>query len=147
MIKKGRHQLVWIFLKKFDVPKVPSAHQDCFTKFEAAYENVRFKFYASQTFDKSLDESKYKKNPLTNFWLRILEMIEILLPNIDNIQTQNWERFKFSLKLMLQWMVTYDNSYYGRWLPFFWKDISNLSKQYANHITEIFAESISGTKI
>ena len=54
---------------------------------------------------------------LANFFVSLMEMIEILFLNIDSIRTHNWKAYLESLRLIMPWMHAYDNCNYGRWLP------------------------------
>ena len=45
---------------------------------------------------------------------------------------------------MMPWMVIYDNANYGRWLPLFWADMSNISTEHSDLISTIFSQSMTG---
>ena len=65
-------------------------------------------------------------------------MIEILLMNIGSLRTKDWKNFS-SLRLMMPWMIVYDNTNYSQWLPVFWMEMSSLSQEHCQLIKEIFS--------
>ena len=83
-------------------------------------------------------------NHLAKYVLSIMDMIEILFMNIDSLRRKDWAQFKCSLRLMMPWMMIYDNTNYGRWLPVFWLDMSSLPAEYDRYMPEIFSQSMSG---
>ena len=82
--------------------------------------------------------------PLTEYWLSFMYMAEILIMNIHSIKFRNWEHFKDSLRLMISWLQIYGKIHYGKWLPNFWADKSNLSEEIDQYMPPIFAHSITG---
>ena len=82
--------------------------------------------------------------PMTEYWLSFMYMVEILIMNIHSIKLRNWEHFKNSLRLMIPWLQIYGKIHYGKWLPNFWADISNLSEEIDQYMPSIFAHSITG---
>ena len=52
------------------------------------------------------------------YMLSNIEIIEVLFMNIDSIRTSNWQAYKDSIRLMMPWMVIYDNTNYGRYILF-----------------------------
>ena len=65
-------------------------------------------------------------------------MIEILLMNIGSLRTKDWKNFS-SLRLMMPWMIVYDNTNYSQWLPVFWMEMSSFSQEHCQLIKEIFS--------
>ena len=49
--------------------------------------------------------------------LSVMDMIEILFQHIDSIRTRDWKLFTDSIRLMLPYVLPYDNTNNGRWLP------------------------------
>ena len=64
--------------------------------------------------------------------------------NIHAIKLRNWEHLKDSWRLMTPWLQIYNKIHYGKWLPNFWTDISNLSEEIDQYMPSIFAHSIAG---
>ena len=64
--------------------------------------------------------------------------------NIHSIKLRNWEHLKDSWRLMTPWLQIYNKIHYGKWLPNFWTDISNLSEEIDQYMPSIFAHSITG---
>ena len=50
---------------------------------------------------------------MAKYILSIMNMIEILFMDIDSLQTKDWDNFLSSLRLVMQWMVIYDNTNYS----------------------------------
>ena len=71
-------------------------------------------------------------------------MVEILVNNIHSIKLRNWEHFKDSLKRMIPWLQIYGKICYGKWLPNFWADKSNLSEEIDQYMPSIFTHSTTG---
>ena len=57
------------------------------------------------------------ENHMAMYISSVINMIEILFMNRDCLRTNNWEAFLSSLHLMMPWMIIYDQTNYGRWLP------------------------------
>ena len=73
-----------------------------------------------------------------------MNMIEILFMNIDSLKCKEWKRFLSSLRLMMPWMMIYDNTNYSRWLPVFWMEMSSVSQEYVELTKDIFSQSLTG---
>ena len=84
-------------------------------------------------------------SPMANFWFTFMEMVEILMMNIHSLRTQNWESFKCSIRLMLPWLVIYDNNNYGKWLVEYWLEMTNLPPNVSQFMTDgYFSQSMTG---
>ena len=59
--------------------------------------------------------------------LSVMDMIEILFQHIDSIRTRDWKLFTDSIQLMLPWVLPYDSTNNGRWLPVLWLDSKSYS--------------------
>ena len=59
-------------------------------------------------------------NHMAKFILDVMDMIDILFLNINSLRTKTWKSFKDSLRMMMPWIIAYDNTNYRRWLPVFW---------------------------
>ena len=73
--------------------------------------------------------SVLESTPLAEYWLSFMYMTEILIMNIHSIKLGNLEHLKDSLRLMIPWLQIYDKTHYGKWLPNFWSDVSNLGEE------------------
>ena len=85
-----------------------------------------------------------EKTPMSDYWLSFMYMVEILIMNIHSIKLKNWEQFKDSLRLMISWLQIYDKIHYGKMLPDFSAEISNLNEEISRHMPKIFSHSITG---
>ena len=108
--------------------------------FETLIEGEKFHIYI-QELRKNVD---LPDNHMAKYFLGVMDMIEILFLHIDSLRTKNWKQFTDSLRLMIPWMLSYDNSNYGRWLPVFWLDMVTLSDEHTEYMSEIFAQSMTG---
>ena len=106
---------------------------------ETLQQDTDFKSYLEKLFD-SLD---IPENHMAKYMISLMEMIEILLLNIDSIRTHNWKCYLESIRLMMPWMMAYDCTNYGRWLPIYWADMKNLSPEHSEMMCEIFAQSLT----
>ena len=70
-------------------------------------------------------------------------MTEILFMNIDSLQTKECDSFLPSVRLMMPWMMIYDNTNYSWWLPVFRMEMSSLSQEHCQLIKEIFSQSLA----
>ena len=85
------------------------------------------------------------KSPMANFWLSFMNMVEILIMNIHSCRTQNWNLFKSSIRLMLPWLIIYDQNKYGKWLVEYWVEMSCLPGETSKFMEDgLFAQSITG---
>ena len=73
-----------------------------------------FDFYIERLFDMNQPE-----NHMAMYILSLRNMIEILFMNLDNLRTNNWEAFLSSLRLMMPWMIIYDQTNYANGYLFF----------------------------
>ena len=83
-------------------------------------------------------------NHMAKFILQVMDMIEILFLNIDSLRSKNWNQFTDSLRLMIPWMLLYDNTNYARWLPVYWLDMVTLPESYLQYMPDIFSQSMTG---
>ena len=81
---------------------------------------------------------------MANYILSIMYMIEILFMNIDSLRTKDWNGFLSSIRLMMPWMVIYDQTNYSRWLPVFWLEMSSLVDAEVKLISDVFSQSLTG---
>ena len=81
---------------------------------------------------------------MAKYILSIMNMIEILFMDIESLQTKDWDNFLSSLRLVMPWMVIYDNKNYSQSLPVFWMEMSSLSRECCQLIKEIFSQSLTG---
>ena len=56
---------------------------------------------------------------MANYWIDFMTMVEILMMNVYASHTCNWEEYLTSLREMMPWLVIYDQTNYGCWLPDF----------------------------
>ncbi|CAB3976667.1 Hypothetical predicted protein [Paramuricea clavata] len=87
---------------------------------------------------------KIEKTDMACYWLDFMTMVEILMMNVYAIHTCNWDEFLTFLREMMPWMVIYDQTHYGRWLPHFWAMLSSLSPDQTQFFSSNFAQSITG---
>ena len=55
--------------------------------------------------------------------------------NTDSLRTKDWDNFVSSIRLMMPWMIVYDNTNYSRWLPVFSMEMSSLSEEHCQSLT------------
>ena len=72
-----------------------------------------FDLYLQRIFEGLTGEDTH----LANFFVSLMEMIEVLFLYIDSIRTHNWQAYLESIRFMMPWMHIYDNNNYGRLLP------------------------------
>ena len=109
---------------------------EAYTKLES---NAELKHLVDTLFE------EYQDAPQAKYWISFMEMVEVLTENIHAIRTRNWAEFKSSLKLMLPWMVAYDNTKYGRHLPDFSAVLEDLPDEQASFMQSgFFAQSMTG---
>jgi len=83
-----------------------------------------------------------EESDMANYWMDFMSMVEILMMNVHAIHTCNWEEYLISLKEMMPWLVTYNQTNYVRWLPDFWK-LSSLNAEQKQFFSSNFAQSIT----
>ena len=72
-----------------------------------------------------------------------MNMVEILIINIHSCRTQNWNLFKSSIRLMLPWLITYDQNKYGKWFVEYWVEMSCLPGEKRKFMEDgLFAQTI-----
>ena len=71
-------------------------------------------------------------------------MVDALMQNVHAVHICNWDEYVSSLRAMLPWMVAYDNTRYGRWLPDFWAMLTALPGDQVAFLRTEFSQSISG---
>ena len=76
---------------------------------------------------------------------RIDNKMNSLMMNTHSLRTQNWESFKCYIRLMLPWLVIYDNNNYGKWLVEYWLEMTNLPPKVNQIMTDgYFNQSMTG---
>ena len=113
--------------------------QDRYFAFQTILDDGEFSEYVNKLFNVT-----GAGNHMANYIISIMNMIEILLMNIDSLKSEDWERFLSSIRLMMPWMMIYDNTNYSRWLPVFWMEMSSLAEEHVQSIKEIFSQSLTG---
>ena len=73
-----------------------------------------------------------------------MDIVQILFMNIHALRTRSWAMFKVSLRLMLPWLYIYDNDKYGKWLLYFWLQITSLPEEHADYMAQLFSQFITG---
>ena len=81
---------------------------------------------------------------MANYWIDFMTMVEILMMNVHAIHTCNWEEYLNSMRKMMPWLVIYDQTNYGRWLPHFWAMLSSLPTKQTQFFSSHFAQSMTG---
>ena len=81
---------------------------------------------------------------MANYWIDFMTMVEILMMNVHAIHTCNWEEYLNSMRKMMPWLVIYDQTNYGRWLPHFWAMLSSLPTEQTQFFSSHFAQSMTG---
>ena len=81
---------------------------------------------------------------MANFWFDFMKMVEILMMNVHAVHTCNWEEYIASLQKMMPWLIIYDQTNYGRWLPDFWATLSTLPAEQVQFLRSNFAQSMTG---
>ncbi|XP_028404399.1 uncharacterized protein LOC114527028 [Dendronephthya gigantea] len=81
---------------------------------------------------------------MASYWLDFMEMVETLMMNVYAVHTCNWEEYLISLRKMMPWMVIYDQTHYGRWLPHFWAVLVSLPPDESDFFASHFSQSITG---
>ena len=114
---------------------------DRYFAFQTILEDGEFSEYVKKLFDLQGPD-----NHMANYIMSILGMIEILFMNIDSLRTKNWKQFLSSIRLMMPWVMVYDQTNYSRWLPVFWLEMSSLPEEHEELISEIFSQSLTGNR-
>ena len=57
---------------------------------------------------KAFESVEASDSPMARFWLSFMDMVEILLMNVYALQTQDWDLFTASLRMMLPWLRIYN---------------------------------------
>ena len=112
---------------------------DCYFSLQTILEDGEFSEYVKKLFDLQGPD-----NHMANYIISILGMIEILFMNVHSLRTKNWKRFLSSIRLMMPWVMVYDQTNYSRWLPVFWLEMSSLPEEHEELISEIFSQSLTG---
>ena len=112
---------------------------DRYFSLQTILEDGEFSEYVKKLFDLQGPD-----NHMANYIISILGMIEILFMNVDSLRTKNWKRFLSSIRLMMPWVMVYDQTNYSRWLPVFWLEMSSLPEEHEELISEIFSQSLTG---
>ena len=60
------------------------------------------------------------------FWSSYLEMTHLLLSFIRAIRTSDWTLHLECVRQMLPWVAAYDRTFYARYLPIYWCEMTNL---------------------
>ncbi|MES9882370.1 MAG: hypothetical protein ABW185_15975 [Sedimenticola sp.] len=78
------------------------------------------------------------------YWLEFMAMVEVLVMNVHAVHTCNWDEYLVSLREMMPWMMIYDQTNYGRWLPDFWAMLTSLPADKSEFLSTSFAQSMTG---
>ena len=70
--------------------------------------------------------SHVNASDMADYWKDYLSMTDALMQNVHAVHICNWDEYVSSLRVMLPWMVAYDNNRYGRWQPDFWAMLTTL---------------------
>ena len=119
---------------------IEDSRENRYIAFETLINSPDFNDYI-QKLRKSQDNPNFH---MANYILSIMDMIEILFLNIDSLRRKDWAEFKNSLRLMMPWLLMYDNVHYGRYLPIFWIDMATLPEEWDKFMPEIFSQSMTG---
>ncbi len=84
-----------------------------------------------------------EESDMANYWTEFMTMVEILMMNVHVIHTCNWDEYLTSLQKMMPWLVIYDQTNYGRWLPHFWA-LSALPAEQTQFLSSNFSQSMTG---
>ncbi|XP_014670830.1 PREDICTED: uncharacterized protein LOC106811642 [Priapulus caudatus] len=90
-------------------------------------------------FNELLDRTEYvektdefntmlKQNPNNAFWLKYLEMVEILFAFVRANRDGDWLLHLDSFAAMLPWLTIYDHVNYARWGPVYLADMKGLAQ-------------------
>ena len=63
---------------------------------------------------------------MANYWLSVLEMVEIVLMHYHAMRTQNWKEYLLSIRLVLPWMAIYDSTHYTRYMSIYTEDADDV---------------------
>ena len=118
--------------------KPPTHFVDLFKSIGNTALNREKRFLTFQTILYDEDFSEYIKNLFKvqesdNHMaktLSIMNMIEILFMNINVLRTKEWDNFFLPIRLVMPWMIVYENRNYSRWLPVFWMEVSSLPQEH-----------------
>ena len=97
-------------------------------------DNIYVSVIQDTNFDMFLKEwyTNIEKTPMSEYWLSFMYMVEILIMNIHSVKLgiylktlgDSWFLgFKFVIKSIME-----SGCHYGKWLPDFWAEISNLNE-------------------
>ena len=81
---------------------------------------------------------------MADYWRDFLSMTDALMQNVHTVHVCNWDEYVSSLRVMMPWMVAYDNNRYGRWLPNFWAMLTSLPADQVTFLRTDFTQSITG---
>ena len=81
---------------------------------------------------------------MANYWLDFLAMVDGLIMNVYAVHGCNWEEYLDSQREMMSWLLIYDQTNNGRWLPHFWVILSDLPTEHTQFVRSNFAQSMAG---
>ena len=64
-------------------------------------------------------------------------MVHALTMNVCAVHLCNWEEYLASLWEMMPWLLIYDKTNYGRWLPHFWAMLSDLPAEQTQFVRSL----------
>ena len=79
-----------------------------------------------------------------DFWVSFLEMTDVLIQNIHACHVRNLSEYISSTYDMLKYLVSYNNTNYGRWLPDYWASLSSLPTEQSEFFKNNFTQSQTG---
>ena len=86
--------------------------------------NIDFRNAVSSAFDQL--QSSHSEH--AKYWISYMVMVEILFLNHHALRSKQWNEYLSSLRLMLPWMIIYDNEHYSRYLTLYWARMKSLNK-------------------
>ena len=79
-----------------------------------------------------------------DFWISFLEMTDVLIQNIHACHVRNLSEYLSSTYDMLKYLISYNNTNYGRWLPDYWASLSSLPTEQYEFFKNDFTQSLTG---
>ena len=79
-----------------------------------------------------------------DFWISFLEMTDVLIQNIHACHVRNLSEYLSSTYDMLKYIIAYNNTNYGRWLPDYWASLSSLPTEQYEFFKNNFTQSLTG---
>ena len=85
-----------------------------------------------------------ESSDMANYWHSFMMMVEALMINVWAVHKCNWEQYFESLREMMPWMVIYDQTNYGRWLPSLRAILTSPPIKQTQFLSANFAQSMTG---